>query len=231
MFSKEIYTSRRKKLADTVSSGLILLPGNEESPMNYADNTYHFRQDSTFLYYFGIDQASLAGIIDADSGESVLFGDDYSIDMIVWTGKVPSIAELGEQVGVTNTKPFSSLQSTVSEALSQNRKVHFLNPYRADINYSEYNPPWERPGQGRQRWVEQDRKIQFINVPNPCEIKIYTLAGDLVQTIQHSDPERGFANWNLTSAVGQTVASGIFLFSVEDTKNGNIQVGKFVVIK
>jgi hypothetical protein len=105
------------------------------------------------------------------------------------------------------------------------------NPYRADISYNNYNPPWESPGQGRERWVEQDRKIQFINIPIPCEIKIYTLAGDLVQTIQHDDPERGFANWNLTSSIGQTVASGIFLYSVEDRKNGNVQVGKFVIIK
>jgi Xaa-Pro aminopeptidase len=133
MFSKETYTARRKKLAESVSGGLILLPGNEESPMNYADNTYHFRQDSTFLYYFGINQASLAGIIDADTGESMLFGDDYSIEMIVWTGVVPSIASLGDKVGVTNVKPFSDLQTVVSEALSSNREVHFLNPYRADI--------------------------------------------------------------------------------------------------
>lgn len=133
MFSKEIYTERRKELASRVAGGLILLPGNEESPMNYADNTYHFRQDSTFLYYFGIAQASLAGIIDADSGESILFGDDYSIEMIVWTGVVPSIASLGERVGVTNVKPFKALQTTVSEAITSKRKVHFLNPYRADI--------------------------------------------------------------------------------------------------
>jgi len=133
MFSKETYTARRKKLAATVSGGLILLPGNEESPMNYTDNTYHFRQDSTFLYYFGINQASLAGIIDTDTGESMLFGDDYSIEMIVWTGVVPSIASLGDKVGVTNVKPFSGLQTVVSEALTSNREVHFLNPYRADI--------------------------------------------------------------------------------------------------
>jgi len=132
MFSKEIYSDRRKKLAETVSGGLILLPGNEESPMNYADNTYHFRQDSTFIYYFGIDRASLAGVIDADSGESMLFGDDYSVEMIVWTGRVPSMTELGKQVGITDVKPMSSLQSIVSEALSLKRKVHFLNPYRAD---------------------------------------------------------------------------------------------------
>ncbi|MCK5694027.1 MAG: aminopeptidase P family protein [Bacteroidales bacterium] len=133
MFSKETYSARRKKLAETVSGGLILLPGNEESPMNYTDNTYHFRQDSTFLYYFGINQASLAGVIDVDSGETMLFGDDYSVEMIVWTGVVPSIASLGESIGVTNVKPFSALQAVVSQAVSSNRAIHFLNPYRSDI--------------------------------------------------------------------------------------------------
>jgi len=133
MFSKETYIARRKKLAETVSGGLILLPGNEEAPMNYTDNTYHFRQDSTFLYYFGINQASLAGVIDADSGEALLFGDDYSVEMIVWTGVVPSIASLGADIGLTNVKPFASLQNVVSEALSSKREIHFLNPYRSDI--------------------------------------------------------------------------------------------------
>lgn len=133
MFSKETYEARRKKLAETVSGGLILLPGNEESPMNYTDNTYHFRQDSTFLYYFGIDQASLAGIIDSDSGESMLFGDDYGIDMIIWTGTLPKISTLAERVGVSKVFPFASLSTVVTEAIFKNRQVHFLNPYRADI--------------------------------------------------------------------------------------------------
>ena len=133
MFSKKTYIQRRITLADTVSGGLILLPGNEESPMNYTDNTYHFRQDSTFLYYFGIDQASLAGVIDADSGESILFGDDYDVEMIVWTGVVPSISALGEQVGVTNVKPKAALQTLIKEALVSKRVIHFLNPYRSDI--------------------------------------------------------------------------------------------------
>ena len=133
MFSKETYIARRKMLADSLSGGLILLPGNEESPMNYADNTYHFRQDSTFLYYFGIDQASLAGLIDADSGESILFGDDYSIEMIVWTGVVPGMAELGERAGVKDVRPSTDLQSIISKALTAKREVHFLNPYRSDI--------------------------------------------------------------------------------------------------
>ncbi len=105
------------------------------------------------------------------------------------------------------------------------------NPYRTDISYNEYIPPWEKGTGKGNRWVEQDRRIQFINIPTPCEIKIYSLAGDLIQTIQHTNPDRGFADWNLTSRVGQTVASGIYLFSVEDEKNGEIQVGKFVIIK
>lgn len=133
MFSKETYTERRKKLAASLSGGLILLPGNEESPMNYADNTYHFRQDSTFLYYFGLDQASLNGVIDADTGESILFGDELTIEMIVWTGVLPSLASLAEKVGVKHLKSTSELSSFLSGALVAGRKVHFLNPYRSDI--------------------------------------------------------------------------------------------------
>jgi Xaa-Pro aminopeptidase len=133
MFSKETYTERRKKLAASLSGGLILLPGNEESPMNYADNTYHFRQDSTFLYYFGLDQASLNGLIDADTGESILFGDELTVEMIVWTGVLPSLASLVEKVGVKHLKAASELSSFLSGAMAAGRKVHFLNPYRSDI--------------------------------------------------------------------------------------------------
>jgi len=105
------------------------------------------------------------------------------------------------------------------------------NPYRGDIAYYEYRPPWERPSSLGGRWMEQDRRIQFINLPSPCEIIIYTLAGDLVNSIYHNNSDRGFADWNLTSKNGQTVSSGIYLFSVENKKNGDIQVGKFVIIK
>ncbi len=133
MFSAATYRKRREQLAASVPSGLILLPGNEESPMNYADNTYHFRQDSTFLYYFGINQASLTGVIDADTGESILFGDDYSVEMIVWTGKIPAISNLGEQVGVTVVKQMSDLEKTLQVAVSKKSSVHYLMPYRTDV--------------------------------------------------------------------------------------------------
>jgi hypothetical protein len=105
------------------------------------------------------------------------------------------------------------------------------NPYRGDIAYHEYNPQWEKPSGNRQLWMEQDRRLQFINLPARCEIKIYTLGGDLVNTIRHDNPNKGFEDWNLTSSVGQAIASGIYLFTVEDQQNGKVQVGKFVVIK
>ncbi|OGU74225.1 MAG: hypothetical protein A2V93_07980 [Ignavibacteria bacterium RBG_16_34_14] len=105
------------------------------------------------------------------------------------------------------------------------------NPYRGDIAYQDYDPQWEKPTGTRDRWMEQDRRIQFINLPISCEIKIFTLAGDLVATILHDNPSKGYEDWNLTSDVGQTVSSGIYLFTIEDTNNGQAQIGKFVIIK
>jgi len=104
------------------------------------------------------------------------------------------------------------------------------NPYRGDVSYQNYKPAWEVVPAG-DRWHEIDRRIQFINISSPCEIKIYSLAGDLINTLHHNNPDRGYVDWNLTSTIGQTIASGIYLFSVEDTNNGKIHVGKFVVIK
>ncbi|GAB4366394.1 MAG: hypothetical protein Kow0042_06230 [Calditrichia bacterium] len=105
------------------------------------------------------------------------------------------------------------------------------NPYRGDIAYQSYNPAWEKPDPSRPFWMEQDRRIQFINLPARCEIRVYTLAGDLVTTLQHNDPSRGYEDWNLTSAVGQAISSGIYLFTVENLASGEVQVGKFVIIK
>lgn len=105
------------------------------------------------------------------------------------------------------------------------------NPYRGDIAYNSYDPPWEKPAGTRDRWMEQDRRIQFINLPAQCEIKIYTLAGDLVAALQHDDANKGYEDWNLTSYVGQAVSSGIYLYTVQDRKTGEVQIDKFVVIK
>ena len=85
MFSKEIYINRRMQLKSKLDKGIALFMGNHEAPCNYKDNTYHFRQDSTFLYYFGLDEPDLAAVIDFESGAEILFADDVSIDDIVWT--------------------------------------------------------------------------------------------------------------------------------------------------
>ncbi|MDD3079856.1 MAG: aminopeptidase P family protein [Paludibacter sp.] len=132
MFKPETYIQRRKVLAEKIGSGLILLLGNDESPMNYADNGYHFRQDSTFLYYFGIDFPGLTALIDIDNNRQIIFGDDYTIDDIVWMGPQPTIAERTTEAGITDTQPVKNITKILSESSWKNREVHFLPPYRAE---------------------------------------------------------------------------------------------------
>ena len=127
MFAPEIYRDRRLALAQQIGQGLILLPGNEDSPMNYADNGYPFRQDSTFLYYFGIDRPGLTGLIDAGSGESYLFGEDYSLDWIVWMGPQTTLATYSERSGGLTVKSPAGLTAALAGSL-----VHYLPPYRAE---------------------------------------------------------------------------------------------------
>lgn len=104
------------------------------------------------------------------------------------------------------------------------------NPYRGDVDYTRFNPPWEQSPTGRP-WMEQDRRIQFINLPKNCRIDIYTAAGGYVETLTHHSAEIGTESWNLTSVVNQAVASGVYLFVAEDLDTGERQVGKFVIIK
>lgn len=134
MFSKETYTSRRQTLKELVKDGLILLFGNNESPCNYPNNGYRpFRQDSSFLYYFGLQESGLIGVIDADSGEEWLLGDDVDVEDIVWYGSVPTIGSLAETVGVSNSARRAHIAKLVDDAKKQNRRIHFLPPYRHDI--------------------------------------------------------------------------------------------------
>ena len=136
MFAKETYIGRRAELARRVGKGLILLPGNPEVPNNYPNNTYYFRQDSTFRYYFGLDIPSMMGVIDAESGEAMLFGDDFTVEDIIWTGPMPTIAEQGAEVGVMKTSPLAEVRTLLRKAIEQNRPVHYLPPYRAELKIS-----------------------------------------------------------------------------------------------
>ena len=132
MFTKETYSQRREKLRNSVSSGLILLLGNDESPMNYADNGYHFRQDSTFLYFFGLNRPFLAGVLDCDSGDDTIFGNDLTVEDFVWMGPQATIADQALRVGVSKSGDIASLVSLLKQESSKGRKIHFLPPYRAE---------------------------------------------------------------------------------------------------
>lgn len=126
MLSRDTYIQRRGRLRSRVGSGIVLLPGNDESPMNFAANTYPFRQDSTFLYFFGIDLPGLAAVLDIDEGTECVFGSDPTAEQIVWTGPQPLLRDRCERVGVAQTEPADKLEQRLSEAIRQGRAVHFL---------------------------------------------------------------------------------------------------------
>ena len=130
MFSKEIYLKRRAELRQKIGSGLILLPGNPLSPNNYPNNAYYFRQDSSFRYYFGLNTPSLVGVLDLDEGKEWLFGDDFTVDDIIWTGPQPMLRDLAAEVGVENSAPLAELTPMVRRAIEMGRRVHFLPIYR-----------------------------------------------------------------------------------------------------
>lgn len=132
MLPKEVYFSRRKQLHELLDNGLLLFPGNDESSMNYRANTYHYRQDSSFLYFFGLSQPGLAGICDLDSDEDVLYGDDLSIDDIIWEGEKTSMQEKADSIGVEHIRSSAAFGEDVKAALKSGRSVHILPPYRGD---------------------------------------------------------------------------------------------------
>ncbi|MGX8695350.1 MAG: aminopeptidase P family protein [Prevotella sp.] len=129
---RDSYIRRRAQLKRDIGSGLLLFLGNEEVGMNYADNTYRFRQDSTFLYFLGMDYAGLAAVIDVDNDREIVFGNELTIDDIVWTGTQPSLREKCLPVGITDTRPMKELKSYLDLARQKGQPIHFLPPYRGD---------------------------------------------------------------------------------------------------
>jgi len=160
MFKSEVYTRRRLELHKKIKSGIALFLSNSEAPMNYPDNTYHYRQDSDFLYFFGLDLPGFTGFMDFDSGKDVLFGNDYDMDDIIWMGPQPLVKDLALKCGITDTEPVSKLDEVVKDALSKKRKIHFLPPYRG----------------------ETKMKLGSLLKENPCQMK--TLASvELIKAV------------------------------------------------
>lgn len=132
MFKPETYQARRNALRAEFTNGVLLFPGNVEASFNYPANTYHYRQDSTFSYFFGLNQPDLVGVIDIDNDKDILFGNDVDMDDIIWMGPQPSIKDRASLVGIHDTMVLAEVDNYIKTAVNEGRKVHFLPPYRGE---------------------------------------------------------------------------------------------------
>lgn len=173
MFETSVYCNRRQALREKVGSGIILLLGNNEAPANYPDNTYKFRQDSSFLYFFGHSHPGYAAILDADTGEDFFFGDDVTMDDIIWMGPQPSVEELARRVGVGKSYPSARLKDMIGKAIAQRRPIHFLPPYRHDNMLLLEDLTGIRASLTRKHASEKLIKavVALRSVKEPCEIE------------------------------------------------------------
>lgn len=132
MFGKETYIQRRATLKKNVGSGVLLFIGNDEHGLNYESNTFRYRQDSSFLYYFGLSFAGLAAVIDIDENKEIIFGDELTMDDIVWMGDQPTLREKCDRIGVEYTQPYASIADYLKQCMAKGRKIHYLPPYRPE---------------------------------------------------------------------------------------------------
>ena len=195
MFSKETYIRRREELKKLVKSGLLVFFGNNESPCNYPNNAYYpFRQDSTFLYYFGQKRDGLVGVIDIDNNQECLIGNDIEIEDIVWYGSVDKVSDMAAQVGVAQSAPMKVLAEIVATAKAQNRKIHFLPPYRHDIKIQIFDLLGIHPSQQKEaasmelimavikmRSVKEPQEIEELERAQTIGYKMHTTAMHLTR--------------------------------------------------
>jgi Xaa-Pro dipeptidase len=145
MFDKQVYIDRRDELKKNFKNGILLFPGNDESPLNYPSNTYNFRQDSSFLYYFGIDIPNMFGVIDLDENKEYLFGYEFSVEDTVWMGPQPKLNELASLVGIENSESIDKLEKFLKSKKNKHAKFHFLPTYRGDQSLKIANLIGENP--------------------------------------------------------------------------------------
>lgn len=151
MFDKKTYVDRRAELKKLVKDGVILLFGNNNSPANFPNNGYYpFRQDSSFLYFFGQQRDGLVGVIDIDNNTETLVGDDIDIEDIVWYGSTHSVQDMAEEVGVEHAAPMKTLKTICNDAMRLKRRIHFLPPYRADIKLQIFDLLGIHPNQQKE---------------------------------------------------------------------------------
>ncbi|MCD6517128.1 MAG: aminopeptidase P family protein [Candidatus Aminicenantes bacterium] len=229
MFSAKIYKERRQRLRTQVSSGLILLLGNDESPMNYLDNPYPFRQDSSFLYFFGLSYPGLVGVIDVEEGRDIILGTDLTVEDIVWMGKQPSLEENCARAGVKETLDMAEIKNLLTEARLKKRPIHFLPSYRCEhiLKLSDW---LEMP----QEKVEKSASIELImavvdqrqcKTPEETEEigKAVNISADMhLKAMRMARP--GITEAQIAAAVHQVAlaAGGQISFPIIATVNGQI---------
>jgi len=186
MFEREVYIRRRKKLRELMNDGIAVFTGNVDAPMNYPANTYHWRQDSDFLYFFGIDVPELAGVIDFNSGEEIVFGNDFDVEDIIWMGPQPSVANLAAAAGISRTRPLGGLEEYIHDALAGGRKIHFLPPYRAETKMTLGRLLKENPCQMSTNASEALIKsvVSLRSIKEDVEIAEIEKAGDVACEMQ-----------------------------------------------
>ena len=227
MFSADVYAQRRRELRKTVGTGLILLPGNDGSPMNYTDNQYNFRQDSSFLYFFGLNLAGLAGVLDCAAGEDWIFGDDLTVEDFVWTGPQPTLAEQARVAGAVKTAPLAALAAMLERASKQGAKVHFLPPYRPENKIKLFQWLGIRPEEAKakasvdliygvvnQRNYKSDEEIAEIRRAVDTTVDMHTLGMRMAKP--------GVSELTIAAALQQVAvaAGGQLSFSTIATING-----------
>ena len=227
MFSKETYLQRRAKLRESVGSGLILLLGNNDSPMNYFDNIFHFRQDSTFLYFFGMNHPFLAGTLDCESGEDFIYGNDLTVEDFVWMGPQPTIAEQAVAFGVSKTADLEVLQLKLSDAVKAGRKIHFLPPYRYENKIKLYEwigiEPKDQAAQASITLI--NGVVNQRNYKSAEEVKLLHHAADVsvdMHTMAMRMAKPGITEAQIAAAVQQTAVAdgGQTSFPIIATING-----------
>jgi Xaa-Pro aminopeptidase len=192
MFAKEVYVRRRAELAQKMreagQNGIILFVGNAEAPAQYKDNCYKWRQDSSWLYYWGLDEPLMAAILDIDAGAETLFADDVDIDDIIWMGPQPSVRSKADQVGVANTAPYSAVENPVALALKSGRPIHFLPPSRYfNTLRLQQLVPGGKPSEAliktviSQRLIKEDIEIEALDHACNLGYQMHSVARDAIQ--------------------------------------------------
>ncbi|NLA15063.1 MAG: M24 family metallopeptidase [Bacteroidales bacterium] len=232
MFSKEIYVQRRKALKSKMNQGIGLFMGNREAPCNYKDNTYPFRQDSSFLYFFGLDEPNLAAVIDFDSGKEILFADDVSLDDIVWTGPLPKMQEKAELIGVKHTSSRNTLAGFIQEEQKKGPVIHFLPPYRSDNMIELMDMMGIHPNEQKEKASEQlIRAIVGLRmIKQPEEIAELDKACNLGYAMHYTAmklAKPGMVEQELVGIMEGIAVSGGYMpsFPIILTQNGEVMHG------